>query len=155
MGMRETLAELQALVTAEPRTGAWVLIDQHRINQFAEATGDHQWIHVDPERARKESPYGATIAHGYLTLSMISSLTKTTQGEAPPYSGAKLAVNYGLNKVRFPAPVKVNSRIRATTRFKEVVETGGAIQLVREVTVEVEGQDKPACVAESLTRLYF
>ena len=155
MGSSEVLESLRARIGGEDQIGAWVVVDQKRILQFADATGDHQWIHVDPERAKKFSPYQDTIAHGFLTLSMISSLTKTTQGEEPPYAGAKLAVNYGMNKVRFPAPVKVNSRIRARTRFKEVSEIGGALQLIREVTVEVEGQDKPACVAETITRLYF
>ncbi|MDH4247084.1 MAG: MaoC family dehydratase [Deltaproteobacteria bacterium] len=155
MGLREILTQLQAQVGSAERIGQWILVDQHRIDLFADATGDHQWIHVDATRARKDSPYGETIAHGFLTLSMLSALTKTTQGEESPYAGSKLSVNYGLNKVRFPAPVKVNSRIRARTRFKEVTEVSGALQIIREITVEVEGQDKPACVAETLTRIYF
>lgn len=155
MSKDTVMAELQRQVGTETHVGDWVTVDQARINQFADATGDHQWIHVDPERARRESPYQDTIAHGFLTLSMLPLLTGSVQGSGSRYEGVKLSVNYGLNRVRFPTPVKVNSRVRARTTLKEVGEVSGGLQLVREVTIESEGQDKPACVAETLTRLYF
>ncbi len=116
---------------------------------FAEATGDHQWIHVDPERARL-GPFGGTIAHGYLTLSLLPMLL---QGMVR-VPGVGLAVNYGLNRVRFVSPVPVGSRVRATAVPQEVTDVEGGVQLVLAVTVEVEGQAKPACVAETVTRLY-
>jgi len=155
MSKADLLKSLQGKVGQETSVGDWLEVAQERINQFADATEDHQWIHIDPVRAKAESPYKDTIAHGFLTLSLLPGLTREVQGGQSPYPGTKLAVNYGLNRVRFPAPVKVNSRVRARTVLKEVGEVGDALQLVREVTVEVEGQDKPACVAETLTRLYF
>jgi acyl dehydratase len=155
MSKEAVLADLRSRVGKEEKVGEWLTVDQQRINQFADATGDHQWIHVDPERARRESPYKDTIAHGFLTLSLLPALSREVEGGASPFPGVKLAVNYGLNKVRFPAPVKVNSRVRSRSRLKEVEEVAGGLQLVREVTVEVQGQDKPCCVAETLTRLYF
>lgn len=154
MSKETLLAELQAEIGQETYVGEWVKVDQERIGQFADATGDHQWIHVDVERASKESPYGAPIAHGFLTLSMLPMLT-AAGGSAPRYPGVKLSVNYGLNRVRFPAPVKVGSRIRARSTLQEVTELPGALQIVRVVTIDVEGADKPACVAESVSRLYF
>jgi len=129
----------------------WHGVDQERIDQFADATGDHQWIHVDPERASRESPFGTTIAHGYLTLSLIPWL----MGEVVAYEGAKMGVNYGCNKVRFPAPVKVGSRVRAGAELVSVEEVAGGLQLVNRVTIEVEGAEKPSCVAETVSRLYF
>ena len=155
MSLQTVLADLKGRVGQEARVGAWVTIDQQRINSFADVTEDHQWIHVDPERARKESPFKDTIAHGFLTLSLLPALTREVQGSAVAFPGVKLGVNYGLNRVRFPAPVKVNSRIRAKSVLKEVAEIEGGIQMVREVTIEIEGQPKPACVAETVSRLYF
>ena len=155
MSKEKVLAQLQEAVGGEETVGDWLLVDQARINMFADATGDHQWIHVDPERAEKESPYQAAIAHGHLTLSLLPTLTKSVQGSGSQYEGVKLGVNYGLNRVRFPAPVKANSRVRARSKLKEVTEVEGGLQMIREVAVEVEGQDKPACVAESISRLYF
>lgn len=155
MSKETVLADLRTRVGKEEKVGDWLIVDQQRINQFADATGDHQWIHVDPERAKRESPYKDTIAHGFLTLSLLPALSREVEGGASPFPGVKLAVNYGLNKVRFPAPVKVNSRVRSRSRLKDVEEVAGGLQLVREVTVEVQGQDKPCCVAETLTRLYF
>jgi acyl dehydratase len=125
-------------------------ITQERIDLFADATGDHQWIHVDPERAA-QGPFGATIAHGYLTLSLIPTLG----GGRLPVTGAKMGINYGLDRVRFIAPVKAGSRIRARRKLLEVKEGEGFVQLKVEVTVEIEGQNKPACVAETLSRAYF
>lgn len=116
---------------------------------FAEATGDHQWIHVDPERARA-GPFGGTIAHGYLTLSLLPMLL---QGMVR-LPGVALTVNYGLNRVRFVSPVPVGSRVRATPVLQALTEVEGGMQMVLEVTVEIEGREKPACVAETVTRLY-
>ncbi len=155
MSKESVRAELEARVGEEVHVGRWVEVGQERIQQFADATGDHQWIHVDPERARLESPYGAPIAHGFLTLSLLPLLTSPGEGEGPRHPGVKLSVNYGLNRVRFPSPVKAGSRVRARSTLKAVVDVPGGLQLVREVTVEVEGGDKPACVAETVSRLYF
>jgi acyl dehydratase len=136
--------------------GDWLEIDQPRIDAFAAATGDIQWIHTDPLRAAAESPYGATIAHGYLTLSLLPLLTESN---APGffernYPGMRLRLNYGLDKVRFPAPVITGSRIRARTVVKVVEKTGQAVQFTYLYTVEIEGNEKPACVAEFLARVY-
>ncbi len=141
--------EVKAKVGEELGVGEWVQVTQERINQFAEATGDHQWIHVDPERAA-QGPFGTTIAHGYLTLSLIPSLG----GGGLPITGAKMGINYGLDRVRFIAPVKVGSRVRARRKLVDVTEGEGFDQLKVEVTVEIEGQDKPAAVAETLSRAY-
>jgi acyl dehydratase len=126
----------------------WVLVTQERVNQFADATGDHQWIHVDVERAAKESPYGGTIAHGYLTMSMTNLLVP----QVVKMGGFKMGVNYGVDKVRFPAPVKVGDRVRAGVEIADVTDVAGGIQVKMKITVEVEGTDKPACVVESLAR---
>jgi acyl dehydratase len=155
MSKEQVLADLKSKVGKETYVGDWMKVDQDRINRFADATGDHQWIHVDPARAKKESPFGDAVAHGFLTLSLIPYLTQAVSGEAPPYPGVKMGVNYGLNRVRFMAPVKVNSRVRARSTLKEVQEVGGGLQMVTEVTIEVEGQEKPSCVAETVSRLYF
>jgi acyl dehydratase len=154
VSIESVLAELRPQVGQETFVGDWIEIDQARIDEFAEATGDHQWIHVDADRAARESPFGATVAHGFLTLSMLPVLTRHG-GDPPTYEGVKLTVNYGLDRVRFPSPVLAGSRVRARSTLKEVTEVKGAIQLVRVVTVDVEGSGKPACVAESVSRLYF
>jgi acyl dehydratase len=144
-------AELTAAQGGELGTGDWVTVTQEAVNLFADATGDHQWIHVDPERAAK-GPFGTTIAHGYMTLSLLPALMHTMYS----VEGAKLAINYGLNKVRFPAPVPVGSRVRATSTLVNVEDLGnGAVQLTVSTAVEVEGSGKPACVAESLLRYVF
>ncbi len=127
----------------------WLTMEQDRINQFADATNDHQWIHVDVERA-KTGPFGATIAHGYLTLSLVSHF----MSQVLEVRGFEFAVNYGTNKVRFPAPVKVGSRIRGGAEVIAVEEMKGGIQSVVRVTVEIEGEDRPACIAEPVS-LYF
>ncbi len=156
MSMETVMAQLQATIdNQEEQVGDWVMVDQQRINLFAEATGDHQWIHVDVERAKNESPYKNTIAHGYLTLSLLPTLTKSVHKGGSPYEGVKLSVNYGSNRVRFPAPVVVDSRVRSRTKLKEVSEVQGGLQVVREITVEVEGQEKPCMVAETVGRMYF
>ena len=129
----------------------WMLIDQDRVNAFAQVTGDLQWIHVDVERARRESPFGGPIAHGYLTVSLLAKFA----GECMAVDGVRLAVNYGLNRVRFAAPVKVGSRIRARFVLAAVDDIDGGAQLQWQATIEIEGGEKPACVAEMLTRWYF
>ena len=127
----------------------WLSIEQDRVNQFAEATGDHQWIHVDVERA-KDGPFGAPIAHGYLTLSLVSYFLP----QIMEVQGFDFAVNYGCNKVRFPAPVPVGSRIRAGAEVVSAEDFKGAIQSIVRVTVEIEGKDRPACVAETVSLYY-
>ena len=146
----ERIADLQPLVGESIGTSEWLLIDQQRVNQFADATGDHQWIHVDVERA-KTSPFGGTIAHGFLTLSLLPAFFAT----AFQIKETKSGLNYGLDKVRFVAPVRVDSRLRGRFRLMEwsALNNGGA-QLKIEMTVECEGVDKPACIAESITRLF-
>ena len=142
--------ELREAVGEQAGPTEWVEIDQKRIDLFAEATGDHQWIHVDPEKAA-QGPFGTTIAHGYLTLSLIPSFLP----ELFRVEGVKMGVNYGSNKVRFPSPVPVGSRLRATARIGEVTEVAGGVQLVSQITLEREGGDKPVCVAETVTRFYL
>lgn len=137
-------AELGPLGTTE-----WYEISQERIDQFAEATGDHQWIHVDPERAA-EGPFGATIAHGYLTLSLVS---KDLPGLIT-VEQMSMGVNYGVNKVRFPNPVRVGSMVRLSGELSEVTEVAGGVQAVVTVTVEIQGETKPACVVETVSRFY-
>ena len=152
----DLMAFYQPRIGSEIHCGPWLDIDQQRIDAFAAATGDLQWIHTDPERAAGESPYGATIAHGYLTLSLLPYLTESN---APgfferSYPGMRLRLNYGLNRVRFPAPVLSGSRIRAHTTLKELEQVGEGVQFTYLITVEIEGNQKPACVAEFLARVY-
>jgi acyl dehydratase len=143
--------ELRAAVGEPLGYSDWHAIDQGRIDRFAEATGDHQWIHVDPEKA-KAGPFGTTIAHGYLTLALIPWL----MSEVVAYDGVKMGINYGTNKVRFPAPVPVGSRVRAGAELAQAEDVGGGgVQIVTRVTIEVEGQEKPSCVAETVARMYF
>ena len=143
-----TLDEVAAATGEELGTSDWLTIDQDRVNQFADATGDHQWIHVDVERA-KAGPFGGTIAHGYLTLSLVPWLGSQVFSLETP--GAKL--NYGVNKVRFPNPVRVGSKIRATVSISGVTDVPAGKQLTVKYVVEIEGEDKPACVAESVVLL--
>lgn len=130
----------------------WFAVDQERINAFADATGDHQWIHVDVERARTESPYGATIAHGFLTLSLIPALSK----ENYRIDNAKMGINYGLNRVRFLAPVPAGSRIRLRSELVNAAKVDDTtVDLTVRQTVELDGSDKPAAVAEVIARMVF
>ncbi len=150
------LERYQALRGTEIEVGEWLLMDQPRIDAFAEATGDQQWIHIDPQRAALESPYKSTIAHGFLTLSLLPLLT---QANAPGqfeknYPGMRLRVNYGLNRVRFPAPVRPGDRIRARTSVLEAQPAGDGVEIIYRLTVEIAGADKPACVAEQVVRVY-
>jgi acyl dehydratase len=150
--------ELKQWVGKEIGVSDWLEITQERVNQFADATGDHQYIHVDPERA-KQTFFGGTVAHGYLTLSLIPYLSGMRKEGIKISLGGKMGVNYGLNRVRFPAPVPVGSRIRMRTKLLNVEEISGgagrAVQITSEQTIEVEGQERPACVAETLGRTYF
>nr|MDO8109764.1 MaoC family dehydratase [Candidatus Sigynarchaeota archaeon] len=126
----------------------WVTVSQDKINKFADATGDHQWIHVDVARAKKESPFGGPIAHGYLTLSMIAALLF----ELYEVKKTKLVINYGLNKVRFPSPVAVGKKVRAKATVVEVKDIEGGVEVELQVTVEIEGGTKPACAAAVVYR---
>jgi len=145
----KTPFDLAAAVGTQLGSTEWLTIDQQRINLFADATGDHQWIHVDPVRA-KDGPFGTCIAHGYLTLSLVNLFLP----QLIDVQGTEMGVNVGLEKVRFPLPVKVGSRVRGTGELVTVEEIKGAIQSVVRVTVEVEGAAKPACVADTISR-YF
>jgi acyl dehydratase len=147
--------ELQGAVGQETGVSDWFEITQDRVNQFAEATGDHQWIHVDTEKA-KGGPFGGTIAHGFLTLSM-GSLLRAKEGEGIKVQlGGKMGVNYGLNKVRFMSPVKVGKRVRARRMLVNAEKVGdNVIQTTTQVTIEIEGEQKPAMVAEQLARQYL
>ncbi|WP_420433691.1 MaoC family dehydratase [Candidatus Poriferisocius sp.] len=143
-----TVDDLPAAVGQHLGYSDWMEITQERVNQFADATGDHQWIHIDPERAAAESPYGTTIAHGYLTL----SLTNMFLPSLITVEQLSMGINYGVNKVRFPAPVPVGSKVRVGAELTSVDEITGGVQAVITITVEVEDSPKPACVVESLTR---
>ena len=146
----KTLSDLAALVGQEVAVSDWITVTQEQVNQFAEATGDHQWIHVDVERA-KAGPFGAPIAHGFLTLSMLPKFFESSL----TVEQSRMGVNYGLNRVRFMAPVPVGSRLRGRMKLvkSEPIDNGG-VQMVWETTIELEGATKPACVAESVVRRY-
>ena len=133
----------------------WFEVTQVLINQYADVSRDHQWIHVDPERARKESPYGDSIAHGNLTLALIGHLPEIEGYEMPVLEGKKLGINYGFNRIRFPAPVPAGSFIRSEGLLLSAEIKGGMIETVTEITVEVRGSEKPACVAEKVGRIVF
>ena len=143
------LADLQALVGQELAASPWLSVEQSRIDQFAHATEDHQWIHVDAERAAA-GPFGATVAHGFLTLSLLPKLFETAFG----IDDVKMGINYGLNRVRFPAPVRVGSRLRGHFKLLSYEPLPGGAQLTIEVSIEMEGSAKPACVAETVTRRF-
>ena len=144
------LEELSAKVGQEVVVSDWIEITQQRIDQFAEATGDHQWIHVDVERARRESPFGTTIAHGFLTLSLLSHFLN----HSLEFGNSKMGVNYGCNRLRFTAPVKAGSRLRARFKLKEFQRIEGGAQMTWDVAMECEGQQKPVLVAEWVGRRY-
>ena len=147
----ETLHSLKEFVGREIAVTDWLMMTQERIDQFAEATEDRQWIHVDRERAQRESPYGSTIAHGFLTLSLLSPFMK----QAIQFrGGVRMAVNYGLNRVRFPSPVRAGANIRARIRLLSLEEFSDALQAVFSVAMEAENSDKPCCVAEWVVRYY-
>ena len=150
MTTTKTMAEVSGLVGRELGTSDWFEVTQDRVDTFADATGDHQWIHVDVERAEAESPFGGPIAHGYLTLSLLVPLF----AQVLVVSDTAMGVNYGLNKVRFPSPVPVGSRVRLTATLKDVEQVAGGLQLTFSAVIEREGSDKPACIAEPVYRYY-
>ncbi len=158
MRVIESLEQLEGLVGQEIAISEWIEVSQERVNQFADATGDHQWIHVDVERSKRESPFGGPVAHGYLTLSLLPALMKT----AIEMRNVKMGVNYGLNRVRFMSPVPVGSRLRARAKLlsvdsidppKNAPDLKGA-QVIMQVTIEREGSERPVCVAETISRRY-
>lgn len=155
MALAQALADLKSKVGQEIHTSDWLTVDQAMIDAFAAATRDKQWIHIDPRRAASESPYGKTIAHGYLTLSLYPLLRGLVDESKPLVPGVKRVINYGINKLRFPNAVTVDSRIRAHCKLVSAEEAKGSIELVEEYSVEVEGQERPACVSECVMRLYF
>jgi acyl dehydratase len=150
MKIYPTLAELQALSGATLGSSDWLSIDQARIDQFAAVTGDNQWIHVDPRRAAA-GPFGTTVAHGHLTLSLVPVMVRT----AFAIGDVRMSVNYGLNRVRFPAPVPVGSRLRGHFKLMTFETIAGGAQVVVEVSIEREGHAKPVCVAESVARHFI
>lgn len=155
--IEDLLQKYQGLAGEEIHVGPWLVIDQERITRFAEVTGDLQWIHIDPDRAATDSPYGSTIAHGYLTLSLLPYLTESNHPDffTRNYPGMRLRVNYGLNKVRFPSPVPVGSKIRARTTILGAEPVSGGVQITYQYTIERDGSEKPVCVAEFLARLFI
>ncbi|SDF57634.1 Acyl dehydratase [Blastococcus fimeti] len=150
MSTTTTMAELPGLVGTELGTSEWYEVTQEHVNLFADATGDHQWIHVDPERATKESPFGGPIAHGYLTLSLLVPLF----GSVLRVTDTVMGVNYGLNKVRFPSPVPVGAKVRLTATLSGIEDIAGGKQLTFSCVIEREGGDKPVCIAEPVYRYY-
>ncbi len=147
----DTLDSLSNYVGREIATTEWLQISQAQIQQFADATGDHNWIHIDAERARKESPYGTTIAHGFLTLSLISQFMSQS---LRVQRGVRMTINYGLNRVRFPSPVRVDSRIRARITLRSVKNCGDCTEAVYSIVVEVADAEKPCCVPDWIIRYY-
>jgi acyl dehydratase len=150
MSTTTTIADLSSYTGKELGVSDWVEVTQDRVNTFADATGDHQWIHVDVERAKAESPFGGPIAHGYLTLSLLIPMWS----QVLVVTDAAMGVNYGLNKVRFPAPVPVGSKLRLTATLAGVEEIKGGVQVTVSAVVEREGGDKPVCIAEPVFRFY-
>jgi acyl dehydratase len=147
----KSLQSLKDYVGREIATTDWLVVTQERILQFAEATGDRQWIHVDPERAQRESPYGAAIAHGFLTLSLLSHFMR--EAIQLPVE-VRQTINYGLNRVRFPAPVRAGEKIRARVRLHSFRDFPGSVEAVFDITIETEGAGKPCCAAEWILRYY-
>jgi acyl dehydratase len=145
-----TMAGVPALVGTDLGSSDWHEVTQEHVDQFAEATGDHQWIHVDVERATAESPFGGPVAHGYLTLSLLVPLS----AQVLVVTDTVMGVNYGLNKVRFPSPVPVGARVRLTAGLEAVEEVAGGLQLTLAAVIEREGGDKPVCIAEPVYRYY-
>jgi acyl dehydratase len=152
---RELFLSLRAQLGQEVHVGDWFEISQERIDQFANVTEDHQWLHNDTERARKESPFKTTIAHGFLTLSLLPRLTDSVNPEKSLYTNAKMTVNYGLNQVRFPYPVKTGSVIRAHSRLIKVTPIKRGLEIEKEISIEIQNTRRPGCVAVSVVRVYF
>jgi len=154
-GLKAVYTRLSEKLGEESYIGEWYTVDQEGIDRFAKVTGDQQWIHTDPERAKTESPFKTTIAHGFLTLALIPLLTDSVSPEKSLYPEAKMVVNYGLNRVLFPFPVKAGKRIRARTRVIKLISMKRGLEVVREVRIEIENSTRPACIAETVLRLYF
>lgn len=155
MGLEDVLTDFQSKVGTEIHVSDWVEITQDMINAFGKATGDMQWIHTNPERAAAESPYKRTIAHGYFTLSLYPNLRGYVDASNPLFPDAKNVINYGLNKLRFPAAVPVGSRIRAHIELISAEKVKNSLEVIEKYSIEVEGQDRPACIAEAIMRVYF
>ena len=155
MALAEALADLQGKVGEEIHVSDWLTVTQELIDMFANATGDPHWLHVDQKRCKEESPYQTTIAHGYLTLSLYPQLRGLVDAKEPLFPGQTNIINYGLNKLRFTNVVKVGSKIRAHCTVVAAEEVKGSIQLTEQYSVEIQGQERPACVAECIMRLYF
>ena len=156
MAVDDLVEEITKKLGEETRLSDWLNVGQSMIQGFADVTKDHQWIHVDVDRSTKESPFGSTVAHGFLTLSLIPHLGGMVDATEPAYPGLKLAVNYGLNRVRFQNPVTAGSNVRTRTKLVGVDKINDeCFQVVGEVTIEIEGKEKPACVAEMVSRYYF
>ena len=155
MGLEDVLTDFRSKVGTEIHVSDWVEITQDMINAFGKATGDMQWIHTNPERAAAESPYKTTIAHGYFTLSLYPNLRGFVDASKPLLPDAKNVINYGLNKLRFPAAVPVGSRIRAHIELMSAEKVKNSLEVIEKYSIEVEDQDRPACVAEAIMRVYF
>ena len=152
----ELIETYRNLTGLEIHVGPWLQIDQQHIDDFARVTGDQQWIHIDPQRAAKESPYGTIIAHGFLTLSLLPYLSQSNHPDffSRNYPGMRLRVNYGFNKLRYPEPVLCGDRIRARTAVQSAEEVNRGAQIVYKLTIEIEGKEKPTCVAARLMSVY-
>jgi len=150
----ELYAQLTKQIGEEVHVGDWMTMTQDRINQFADVTDDQQWLHTDVERAKSESPFKTTIAHGFLTLSLLPRLTDSVNPDKPLYPSAKMTVNYGLNQVRFPYPIKTGSEIRAHSRLIKVTPLKRGLEIEKEVSIEIKGTRRPGCVAVSVVRVY-
>ena len=153
--LNEVYSRLNKELNQETFVGDWITIDQRYIDDFAKVTGDFQWIHTDPQRASLESPFKTTIAQGFLTLSLIPKLTNSIDPNNTIYPEARMVVNYGLRNVLFPYPVKVGKKVRARTRVTKLVPMKRGLEIVREVKIEIENVSRPACIAETILRLYF
>ena len=155
MNLEATLSELASKIGDELHRSVWVTMSQERIDRFADATGDHQWIHVDQERARAESPFGTTVAHGYLVLSLYPSLRGHDGRSTPPFPGVTRIINLGVNRVRFPSPVRAGDRLRGRFELVDATRRNDALQVVERYTVDLDAGEKPACVAEVVRLMYF
>ena len=153
--LSKALEMMLSRVGEQTSQSEWFEVTQNRINDYADVSMDHQWIHVDVDRANKESPFGTPIAHGNLTLAIMGHLPMASVAEGPKIEGQKLGINYGFDRIRFPSPVPVGTKVRATSTLKRVEIKGGMLETMNEVVVEAQGTDKPVCVAESLGRMVF
>ena len=152
---RELFLKLRSQIGEEVHVGDWLTIEQERIDQFSDVTEDKQWLHNDVEKARQESPFKTTIAHGFLTLALLPRLTDSVNPKKPLYENAKMTVNYGLNQVRFPYPVKTGSVVRAHSRLIKVTPIKRGLEIEKEISVEIKNTRRPGCVAVSVVRVYF